>query len=148
MGAREPLGMSAAITRDETELPWLKAQARKTPQATALVCEEGTFSYAELAGGAEAVARRLTAAGFARGQRLALLATPSRRYVELVHAAQHAGLVLVPLNERLTVPDLACQLEHAAPAWLLHYETQAAAARKLTVHIPALRPLHLGEALA
>ena len=71
------------------------------------------------------------AASVAPGERIALLAGNSHRYAAAVFAAAKLGAILVPLNWRLTVPELAYQIEDCEPVVLLHDEANAATARAL-----------------
>lgn len=94
---------------------WLTHRARTSPNATALVAaatgEEWT--YAELDADVTATAERLAGAGLLADDHLGVLMETRIEFVRLVHAAMRLGTVLVPLNARLTPPELARQREHA-----------------------------------
>lgn len=62
----------------------------------------------------------LRAEGVGRGDRLAVFALDSHRYVEIVLAALKLGAVYVPLNYRLTRPEADVLLGRAAPVALFH----------------------------
>jgi acyl-CoA synthetase (AMP-forming)/AMP-acid ligase II len=73
---------------------------RRAPGRVALVTEDETLTFGELAARADAVARqiaRLTAAG----DRVAILSENRAEYVEHYYGVPAAGRVLVPLNHRL-----------------------------------------------
>jgi len=128
---------------DAATRPWLQIQAERMPGATAVVCETGQrLSFAELAAGARSVARRLLAADVGRDSRLALLLRPSPRFVELVHAAQHVGAVIIPLNDRLHQRELSAQLEHADPACLVYDDEHAELAGALAARQGHIRAVH------
>ncbi|MEZ4684993.1 MAG: AMP-binding protein [Bacteroidia bacterium] len=57
-----------------------------------------------------------------KGDRIAVLAEFSIEYVLLLVAAQKTGLVLVPLNYRLTGPELDFMLKDSRPKMLLYEE--------------------------
>jgi O-succinylbenzoic acid--CoA ligase len=61
------------------------------------------------------LARRLATAGVAAGGRVATVLDPSLRAVELVHAVQRLGAVLVPLNPRLSAGEIRGLLDFATP---------------------------------
>lgn len=85
--------------------------ARLSSRREALVFEGARLTYGQLHERSVTLARALAARGLRRGDRLALLAENSTRFVELMFAAAHAGLVFTPLNFRLTPRELAFMLE-------------------------------------
>ena len=50
-----------------------------------------------------------------RGDRVALLMSPSEHYVACVHAVARMGAVAVPLNHRQSTKELLSQLEDSGP---------------------------------
>jgi fatty-acyl-CoA synthase len=97
---------------------WLRDRARTTPRRTAIVCGDVRVTYGELNERAELLAAGLLAAGSAPGDRVATLTGNSPEHVELLFACAKAGLILVPLNVRLTAAELSFQLKNAEPAAL------------------------------
>ena len=87
------------------------------------------LSFADLDAMSDRFAAAL-AASVAPGERIALLAGNSHRYAAAVFAAAKLGAILVPLNWRLTVPELAYQIEDCEPVVLLHDEANAATAER------------------
>ncbi|MGH7856608.1 MAG: AMP-binding protein, partial [Candidatus Binatia bacterium] len=106
-------------------LPWLWERARRNSEAPALRCEGQEITFGALALRGEEVARRLTALGVRRGERIVLIMDTSVRSVELVHAAQRLGVTLVPLNARLTATEVIELLADAQPSIVLHDEPHA-----------------------
>jgi O-succinylbenzoic acid--CoA ligase len=100
----------------------LAHRARTQPDAAALVWRDETISFAQLAARAERVARGLVARGVAPGDRVAALLPNAPAFVELWHATIACGAILVPVNTRLTAPEIALLLDDAAAALLLHGE--------------------------
>lgn len=94
---------------------WLAHRARATPTATAIVdAIDGTAStYAALDERVEVLAGRLSALGVGVEDHLGVCLHTRRAFVELAHAAMRLGAVLVPLNARLTAPELATRVEQA-----------------------------------
>lgn len=77
------------------------------PHADALVGEEGTISYVDLAARTARIAGGLAAAGLKRGERVALLLGNRFAFVEVYLACQRLGLVAVPMNIRQPAPEIA-----------------------------------------
>lgn len=98
---------------------WLQARAHTTPHALALIFGQTRWDYAELNRRTNSLAAHLQAEGIQPGQRVAALLPNSPLYVCLIHAVARLGAVLVPLNGRLTPPELAWQIEYAACHWLV-----------------------------
>jgi o-succinylbenzoate---CoA ligase len=98
---------------------WLQARTQTSPHALALIYGEERWDYAELNRRTNALAAHLTAQGVQAGDRVAVLLPNSPLYVCLIHAVARLGAVLVPLNGRLTHPELTWQIEQAACQWLV-----------------------------
>lgn len=77
----------------------------------ALCDADGHMDYAQLARRVAAAAGALLHAGFAPGDRIALLGAPSAQAVIAHYACIHAGMVACPLNTRLPAAALARQLD-------------------------------------
>jgi len=110
---------------------WLRDRARTTPHRVAIDFLDAETTYAELDERSERLAAGLLAAGLVRGDRVATLTASSPEHVVVFFACAKAGLVLVPLNWRLTQPELAYQLADAEPALLLHDDLHAETAAAL-----------------
>ncbi len=87
------------------------------------------------------LAQGLRSRGVAPGDRVALLGMNSDRYLEMTLAVPWAGAVLVPLNTRLSVPELMHLLRHSECVALLYADEFAAVARQAAAEAPALRLL-------
>ncbi|MFN3338004.1 MAG: AMP-binding protein, partial [Thermomicrobium sp.] len=98
---------------------WLAWRAVATPQRTALTWRERTWTFAELAQAADRLARQLAGLGVGTGDRVAACLSNRPELVVLVHAVSRLGAVLVPLNVRLTPPELLTMLADAAPCVVL-----------------------------
>ncbi|MFD0200425.1 MULTISPECIES: non-ribosomal peptide synthetase [Saccharothrix] len=101
----------------------VQEHARRTPDAVALVDDEGPTTYAELAGRVAALTRRLWAAGVRRGDLVALPTAPGRDFVVSVLAVFGAGAAYVPVDAdapiargRSLVADSGARLVLASPA--------------------------------
>ncbi len=76
----------------------------------------GGFASPRLTGAPTASRWAFAERGLARGDRVALLAANDAEFLEIQVGAQRAGVVLVPLNYRLALPELAWIVEDCAPA--------------------------------
>jgi amino acid adenylation domain-containing protein len=95
------------------------AQARRTPDAAALVWDEGRMTYAELDAHAAAVARRLVAAGVRPGGAVAVLAEHSPHAVVALLGVLMAGGAFLPLDPASPADRLAFTLDDARAAAVL-----------------------------
>jgi O-succinylbenzoic acid--CoA ligase len=86
---------------------WLGRAARSAPDRIAVQTPAETVAYAELAARVDAAAGRLAARGVARGDRVGLALAPGLAFVEALHACWGLGAVAVPVDPRLTAPELA-----------------------------------------
>lgn len=99
---------------------WLHYQAEVHKDRTALVTSEGRWSFQQLDSDTAHVAAILKGLGVAAGDRVAYHFTPSRHQVLIVHALTRLKAVLVPLNTRLTEPELDRILIDADPHFIIH----------------------------
>lgn len=88
----------------------LERAARLYPRRIAVVDGALKLDYATLRARCVAFAGALRAQGLAPGDRVAILAWNGSAYLEAYFAAAGAGLVLVPLNVRLSVRELGAIL--------------------------------------
>ena len=98
---------------------WLPDRAALTPDRVAIEFADRKISYAELAEAAAGWAAWFAGAGLRPGDRVATLARNCPEQVGVFFACALAGLVIVPLNWRLTPSELAYQLADSEPAVLL-----------------------------
>ncbi|WP_037834436.1 acyl-CoA synthetase [Streptomyces sp. NRRL F-4474] len=108
---------------------WPTRRARKTPDRTAVVHDGRTWTYRELHGRVVRLAHGLRALGVESGDRIAYLGPNHPAFLETLFAAGALGAVFVPLNTRLTAPELAYNLSDSGSTVLIHAPEHAAAAR-------------------
>ncbi len=89
---------------------WLTKREEIAPDQEAVVDGGRRLSYRQLNRRVNHLARALQAQGLAHGDRLAMLAYNCLEFIEVIMAAAKLGLILVPLNWRLTAPELSFQL--------------------------------------
>ncbi|WP_371497173.1 long-chain-fatty-acid--CoA ligase [Kitasatospora sp. NBC_00374] len=76
--------------------------AAERPDHPAVVCDGRELTYAQLHRESNRTAHALRAAGLGRGARVAYLGRESEHYYDLAVGCAKAGVVLVPINWRLT----------------------------------------------
>ena len=87
--------------------------ARATPAATAVIDGDRTLAFADLDERASRLAQHLLTSGLTRGERVAVLIGNRLEYPEVAAGIAKAGLVMVPLNPRLTPSEAGYILEHS-----------------------------------
>jgi len=93
------------------------------------------LSYAALDARIGRLTAALAARGIAKGDRIALLAPNCAEYFELQFACGRLGAIMLPLNWRLTVPELEYILSDSSPKLLIHDKGFAEAAAALSEHL-------------
>ena len=91
----------------------------------AVICEDRRHTYAELGERCRRLAGALGRLGLQRGDRVAVHALNSERYLELFLAVPAAGLVLVPINARLAEPEVLAIVDDSRPRVMFTDQTFA-----------------------
>jgi len=102
---------------------WIAHYGRRTPDKTAVIdlASERRFTYAEFDARVSRLAGHLRDhLGVARGDRVTVLALNTTDTLEVQFACGRLGAVFVPLNTRLTVPELQFIVGDAAPKVMVH----------------------------
>lgn len=92
---------------------WLAARAANTPHRRALTFEGTTRTYRELQERIDRLAGALRRDGVCRGDRVAFLGLNQPAFLETMFATSRLGAIFVPLNFRLTGPELAFIIDDA-----------------------------------
>ncbi|MFQ5698625.1 MAG: class I adenylate-forming enzyme family protein [Myxococcota bacterium] len=97
-------------------------------ERTAVIVEQSgeRIPYAELDRWANGLARALLACGVQPGDRVALDLPSEPLYLALYFACARLGAILVPLNSRLSAPELRFQVEDCEPRVLIARESPVA----------------------
>jgi long-chain acyl-CoA synthetase len=111
----------------------------------ALVCGERAVDWGRFADRVSRLAGAFRARGVGMGDRVAMLANNSDRYVEFYFATLWAGGVIVPVNTRWSVNEIASSLDDAQPLLLLCDRAHLAVARELMARCPSLKALLLAD---
>src|SRR5262252_4858220 len=107
------------------------------PEKTALALNGNRLSFRQLHQRVGRIAAALSKEGFKAGDRLALLLPNEAEYVELIYACAWLGLIVVPLNTRLSEKEIDHVLVDATPRGLIRHSSLAAP----TVRLPLERTI-------
>ena len=99
---------------------WLTKRALLTPDKEAVVDGEKRLNYLQLNRRVNRLASALHAAGLRLGDRVSILSYNCLEFVEVIMAAAKLGLILVPLNWRLTPTELAFNLNDSGAETLFY----------------------------
>ncbi len=116
---------------------WLERRAQLSPDKTALTYEGECWTFADLDRQAETFAQRLSRLVDA-GDRVATLLGNGTAFAVAVHAVPRTGGILVPLNVRLTLPEVIWQIEDCRPAVIIYDKENADTALALANSSPGL----------
>lgn len=94
----------------------LDRRAAKDPSPAFLLSDDDVLSYADAGAQANAMAAALANLGIGAGDRIALVLPAWPEFAVSVFAAAKLGASVVPLNPRLTVPELRYKLRHSGAA--------------------------------
>lgn len=111
---------------------------------TAVCFGDDQLSFAEVNDGANRIAHHLLSAGVGKGTHLALLVGNGLWSVPMDFAAIKCGLVRVPLNARLSVPEHVTMLRDSDSTVLVHDAALSGRAAELAAELPGLRTFALG----
>ena len=98
----------------------LNITAGKYPARTAIVSQEGRSTYKALKERTDQLAGAMLNAGLKKGDRIAVLFFNCSYFVESYFAAVKIGLVVTPVNFRLTGPEIEYILNDAEPIMLFY----------------------------
>ncbi|NEC85267.1 long-chain-fatty-acid--CoA ligase [Streptomyces sp. SID12501] len=110
--------------------------ARHQPTAPAVLCEGRTLTYEQLHRESNRIAHALQAAGLASGDRVAYLGKESEDYYAILFACAKSGTVLVPVNWRLTAPEVSHILQDSGTRLLFLEDEFAAIVEKMPTAPP------------
>lgn len=103
------------------EVPdWLMRRALTDGSKEALRFTGSSVTYEALSHAAAVFAAACSINGITVGQRVAVLIRGGRDYALAVHGLMRTGVVMVPLNWRLTANELVWQVDDVKADWLLY----------------------------
>ena len=98
---------------------WLVKREFLTPAKEAVVDGGKRLNYRELNHRVNRLANALLELGLRNGDRMAILSYNRLEFIEAIMAAAKLGLILVPMNWRLTAAELAFILNDSGAAALI-----------------------------
>src|SRR5712671_5862334 len=115
-----------------------RALARDHADRTAIVDDRGALTYRQFHARIVRFGNALRGLSLAKGDRVALLIPDIREYLEADYAIMSAGFVRVPLDPRLTRPDLAALLRSAGATALVTHASLADKTDGLAIEVESL----------
>ena len=107
------------LSRRQNWITQLERHALMQPDATALRFKGRTITWTQLDGRVTALAGALHRRGVGSGDRVMILMLNRPEFIEATLAANRLGAIAVPVNFRLTVPELAYLVENCGAAVVL-----------------------------
>ncbi|MFD4600529.1 long-chain-fatty-acid--CoA ligase [Streptomyces sp. NPDC058464] len=142
------------MTTDRLYHPELRTLVQTTgfhaahrPTTPAVRCEGRTLTYAQLHHESNRIAHALQAAGLVPGDRVAYLGKESEHYYEILFGCAKSGTVLVPVNWRLTAPEVSHILQDSGTRLLFLEDEFAPIVEKMPT-APPKTIVTLGESFA
>ena len=120
---------------------WFAQRALRTPERKALHFEGRTWTYGQMQAAIADCAARLSALGVTKGERVAFLGHNQPMFLFSMFATARLGAIFVPLNFRLTDPELAFMLEDSGAVVLIvdtHHAQTIAPLRETLTGLKAL----------
>lgn len=99
---------------------WPMRRARMTPNKIALVDEQESLTYVELAHRVDALTMLFRSLGVGRGDRVAYLGFNDISTFECLFASGRRGAIFVPLNTRLAAPEIGYMLRDSGARLLVY----------------------------
>jgi acyl-CoA synthetase (AMP-forming)/AMP-acid ligase II len=96
-----------------------RLNARRTPGKMAVICGDRELTWSAVNERANRLGAYLLSAGLNRGDRVAVIAANILEWPEISFGVSKAGLVLVPINVRLAVPEITFLLDDSGATALL-----------------------------
>src|ERR1700726_2573137 len=97
--------------------------SRYYPERTALVLGGTRVTFRELHDRVARIAAALSRLGLGAGDRLAVLLPNGPEYIELVYACSWLGVIVVPINTRLSAIEIDHVLADALPRGLIRHSS-------------------------
>lgn len=107
---------------------WIRRRTRQSPHATAIEFRGERLTFGGLDDRTTRLAHALRELGVRKGDRVGMLSTNHPAYLEVLFSCGILGAIFVPLNARLTAPEVAFAVEDAGLSVLVHSDALAAVA--------------------
>jgi fatty-acyl-CoA synthase len=126
-----------------TPIRFLRYAEEQYSHKTAVVCGADRFTYAQFADRAARLAGALRKAGVSAGDRVAFLSTNCHRLLEAYYGVIEAGAILLPLNIRLSPPELVYILNDSGATMLFVESAFVKMIESFRGHIPGVKAIHV-----
>src|SRR5712691_7165549 len=120
----------------------LRQSAVRTPQKSAIVCGDRIVTYEALDRSTDALAHWLLRQGLETGDRVAIHWCNSVEVVNLYFACFKAGVIAVPVNNRLKAAEIAYILGHSNAKLCFSQPELAPLCEEVRADCPDLRSIH------
>jgi long-chain acyl-CoA synthetase len=122
----------------------LSSSASRVPKRIAVIFETESISYEQLDRASSSHATWFLEQGFRPGDRVALLWPNSLEMVKLLFACFKAGLIAVPINVSMKVPEIAYVLGHSKAVTCMVHPNLVREARQASRDCASLCSVHSG----
>jgi fatty-acyl-CoA synthase len=117
---------------------FLRRAVQVYPDKTAVVDGDLRLTYAELQERVHRLSNALLSLGLEQGDRVCILSPNSHFFLESFYATSQVGLILVPLNYRLTAADHQYILDHAGVSAVLVDAEYTAVVDEIRAELPKI----------
>ncbi|RRO20782.1 long-chain-fatty-acid--CoA ligase [Saccharopolyspora rhizosphaerae] len=125
---------------------WISRRAAATPNLPAITFTGTTLTYGELADRIDRLAAELAAGGVGQGDRVGYAGLNDREFLVALFASARIGAVFVPLNFRLTAPEMSYILGNAGVHTMLADTERAAVVEQVRTEAGLQRTIAVTEA--
>jgi fatty-acyl-CoA synthase len=122
-------------------IDYFDKQAETTPNRIALIDGERRYSYAEVRGASQGIARAMWAAGLRGEEPVAIYSTNDAGVLFCMLGLMRAGGVWVPINYRNAADANVEYLRYVRTKWLFYHSTFRDQVHELKSRVPTLRYL-------
>ncbi len=124
---------------------WFRERALRTPERKALHFEDRVWTYGQMQREIEDCAGRLGGLGVAKGDRVAFLGHNQPMFLFAMFACARLGAIFVPLNFRLTGPELGFMIEDCTACALIVDEAHRPVIAPQVAGLPSLKSVLSAE---
>ncbi|MEB3372125.1 acyl-CoA synthetase [Saccharopolyspora mangrovi] len=125
---------------------WISRRAAATPNLPAITFNDTTLTYGQFADRIDRLAAELAAGGVERGDRVGYAGLNDREFLVALFASARIGAVFVPLNFRLTAPEMSYILSNAGVHTVLADAERAAVVDQISAEAGLRRTIAVAEA--
>jgi acyl-CoA synthetase (AMP-forming)/AMP-acid ligase II len=123
----------------------LSRTTERFPNKIAIVDGDVTLTYKQLNEKVNQVARTLLQKGFQKGDVVATMCENTHEFVITYFACAKSGLVVMPLNIKLAIDNLAYQLNQSETKVIVFTQSSTEKANSLIELVPSLQELYMTE---